>query len=131
VAAIILGSVVAIFASHVFAGALAKRVELGRSLTRHEALIMTASESQFPLIALPPLALLTVLSAFGTSYTRTIQVIILSGVASLGFWGGVAGHRAGLSGWRFVLCVGYGLGLGAVTLALQAILQPGRGAFTP
>jgi hypothetical protein len=36
VAAIILGPIVAIFASHVFAGALAEPVLLGRGLTRHE-----------------------------------------------------------------------------------------------
>jgi hypothetical protein len=36
VAAVILGPIVAIFAAHVFAGALAEGVELGRGLTRHE-----------------------------------------------------------------------------------------------
>jgi hypothetical protein len=125
VAAIILGPIAAIFAAHVFAGALAERVQLGRSLTRPERVTLLARESQFLLLALPPVTLLAVLTAIGLSYTRTIQVIILAGVASLGFWCGLAGRRAGLTGWRFVLCVACGLGLGAMTLLLQAILQPG------
>jgi hypothetical protein len=62
---------------------------------------------------------------------RTIQVIILAGIASLGFWGGLAGRRAGLTGWRFVLCVACGLGLGAMTLMLQAILQSATEPFIP
>jgi hypothetical protein len=58
-------------------------------------------------------------------------VIVLAGIAFLGFWGGLAGRRAGLTGWRFVLCVARGLGLGAMTLVLQAILQPGTEPFIP
>jgi hypothetical protein len=131
VATIIVGPIVAIFASHVFAGDLAKRVELGRVLTRHERVTLIGRESRFLLLALPPLALLAVLTALGVSYTRTIQVIILAGIASLGFWGGLAGHRAGLTGWRFMLCVACGLGLGGLTLVLQAILQPGIDPFVP
>jgi hypothetical protein len=64
------------------------------------------------LLALPPLALLAVLAALGVSYARVIQVIIGVGIASPGFWGGLAGHRAGLTGLRLVLCVAGGLGLG-------------------
>jgi hypothetical protein len=54
-----------------------------------------------------------------------------AGIASLGFWGGFAGHRAGLTGLRLVLCVAGGLGLGALTLLLAAILQPGTKPFAP
>jgi hypothetical protein len=42
VAAVIVGPIVAIFASHVFGGALAERVELGRGLTRHERVTLIA-----------------------------------------------------------------------------------------
>ena len=115
----------AIFVAPVIAGALAEGVELGRGRTRHEGVSLIARESLFLLVALPPLTLLAVLSAIGVSYTRTIQAIILVGTASLGFWCGLAGRRAGLTGWRFVLCVACGLGLGAMTLMLQAILEPG------
>ena len=131
VATIILGPIVAIFAAHVFAGTLTERVRLGRGLTRRERLSLIAGESQFLLLALPPLALLSVLAALGVSYTNIIAVIIGAGIASLGFWGGFAGHRAGLTGLRLVLCVAGGLGLGALTLMLAALLQPGTQPFIP
>jgi hypothetical protein len=131
VAAIILGPIAAIFAAHVFAGTLTERVRLGRGLTRRERVSLFAGESQFLLLALPPLALLSVLAALGVSYTNIIKVIIGAGIASLGFWGGFAGHRAGLTGLRLVLCVAGGLGLGALTLMLAAILQPGTQPFIP
>jgi hypothetical protein len=81
VAAVVLGPIVAIFASHVFAGVLAKRVQLGRSLTGRERLALLVRESRFLLLALPPLALLSALSAIGLSYTSTIQVIAFVEVA--------------------------------------------------
>jgi hypothetical protein len=45
---------------------------------------------------------------------------------SLGLWGGVAGRRAGLSGWRLALTVLGGLVVGSVILVLQVMLQPGK-----
>jgi hypothetical protein len=131
VAAIIFGPIAAIFAAHVFAGALTERVRLGRGLTGRERVALIAAESQFLLLALPPFALLAVLAGLGVSYARVIQVIIGVGIASLGFWGGLAGHRAGLSGLRLALSVAGGLGLGALTLLLAAILQPGTQPFAP
>jgi hypothetical protein len=65
------------------------------------------------------------------SYTRIIQVIVLTGVLSLGIWGGVAGRRAGLSGWALVLSIVSGLFLGGIILVLQALLQPGHEPFRP
>jgi hypothetical protein len=41
---------------------------------------------------------LVILTIVGVSYTRIIQVIVLTGVLSLGVWGGVAGRRAELTG---------------------------------
>jgi hypothetical protein len=70
-----------------------------------------------------------VLRLAGASYSRIIQVIILTGVASLGVWGGVAGRRAGLTGWGLVASTAFGLLLGGVFLILQAVLQPGHDPF--
>ena len=83
------------------------------------------------LVAVPPLAILVVLTMAGVSYSRTIQVIVLCGVVSLGVWGGVAGRRAGLTGWAFTLSIAYGLMLGGIVLAVQALLQPGQNPFRP
>lgn len=131
VVAVIVGPVVAVFTSHVFSGAIAWRVDVRRALHADERITLLIREARFLLIAVPPLVLLTTLSLFGIPYARTIQVIVLVGIASLGFWGGVAGRRAGLSASGVAGCALCGLALGALTLVLQAILQPGHGAFAP
>jgi hypothetical protein len=131
VVAVIVGPVLAIFLSHVFAAELAQRVMLGRPMTRSERGRTLVQESKFMLIAIPPLALLLVLTALSVSFTKAIAVIVATGVLSLGFWGGLAGHRAGLRGWPFATSVLFGLGVGALMLALQAILQPGLEPFLP
>jgi hypothetical protein len=131
VVAVIVGPVVAVFTSHVFSGAIAWRLDLGRTLHGDERVRLLIREARFLLIAVPPLVLLTTLSLFGVPYPRTIQVIILVGIGSLGFWGGVTGRRAGLSASGVAGCALCGLAIGGLTLVLQAILQPGQGAFTP
>jgi hypothetical protein len=129
VVAVMLGPILAIFLSHVFGAALGTRVALGRPLTRRARRAVFVEECRFLLVAVPPLAILVVLTIAGVSYTRIIQVIVLTGVLSLGVWGGVAGRRAGLTGWALVLPIAYGLLLGGIFLMLQALLQPGHDPF--
>jgi hypothetical protein len=129
VVAVMLGPILAIFLSHVFGAALGTRVALGRPLTRRERRAVFVEECRFLLVAVPPLAILVVLALAGVSYTRIIQVIVLTGVLSLGVWGGVGGRRAGVTGWALVLPIAYGLLLGGIILALQAFLQPGHAPF--
>ena len=96
VVVVILGPILAIFLSHVFGAELGTRVALGRPLTGAERCGVVAEESRFLLVPIPPLIILTVLALAGVSYTGIIHVIVLVGVLSLGFWGAVAGRRAGL-----------------------------------
>ena len=131
VVAVVLGPVLAIFLSHVFGAELGIRVALGRPLTGSERRSVLVEESRFLLVPHPPLLILTVLALAGVSYTRIIHVIVLVGVLSLGFWGAVAGRRAGLTGWSLVASTVAGLGVGCVILALQALLQPGHDPFVP
>lgn len=129
VLAVIVGPMLAIFLSHLFGAELGTRVALGRPLTWRERRVAFVEECRFLIILVPPVLILLVLSVAGVSYSHIVQVIILVGVASLGVWGGVAGRRAGLTGWGLVAAVGYGLLLGGVILALQAVLQPGHEPF--
>jgi hypothetical protein len=131
VVAVMVGPILAIFMGHVFGATLGTRVALGRPLTRRERGAVFVEECRFLLVAVPPLAILVVLTIAGVSYTRIIQVIVLTGVLSLGVWGGVAGRRAGLTGWALVLPIAYGLLLGGTILVLQALLQPGHDPFRP
>jgi hypothetical protein len=129
VLAVILGPILAIFLSHLFGAELGTRVALGRSLTWRERRAAFVEECRFLIVPVPPILILIALSLAGVSYGRSIQVIILTGVASLGVWGGLAGRRAGLSGWGIVASTAFGLLLGGVFLVLQALLQPGQDPF--
>src|SRR5262245_12477215 len=129
VLAVIVGPMLAIFLSHLFGAELGTRVSLGRPLTWRERRTAFVEECRFLFLLLPPVLIMVVLRIARESYTRIIHVIILTGVASLGVCGGVAGRRAGLTGWGLVLSVGYGLLLGAFILMLQAMLQPGQEPF--
>ena len=88
----IVGPILAIFMGHVFGAALGTRVALGRPLTRHERQAVFVEECRFLVVAVPPLAILVGLTIAGVSYTRIIQVIVFTGVLSLGVWGGAAGR---------------------------------------
>lgn len=126
---VIVGPMLAIFLSHLFGAELGTRVALGRPLNWRERRSAFVEECRFLVLLVPPVLILVVLTLAGVSYSQIIQVIILTGAASLGVWGGVAGYRAGLTGWGLVASVGYGLLLGAVILTLQALLQPGQRPF--
>ena len=129
VLAVILGPVMAIFLSHLFGAELGTRVALGRPMTWRERRKAFVEECRFLVVAIPPVLILIVLSLAGVAYARTIQVIVLVGVASLGVWGGIAGHRAGLTYRGVVMSTACGLLLGCVILVLQALLQPGQQPF--
>jgi VanZ family protein len=58
--------------------------------------------------------------------SEAIRSVLVLGAVSLGFWGDVAGRRAGLTGWRLMRAVMAGLLIGVLILALQVFLQPGK-----
>ncbi len=102
-----------------------------QSLDVRERRNVLLEECKLLLLIAPPVVILAVLAAFGVSYPTIIQVIVLVGVLSLGFWGAVGGRRAGLTGWSLVGSCVYGLCLGGVILVMQALLQPGHQPFLP
>lgn len=65
----------------------------------------------------------------GVSLSRSIQAVIFLEGASLGFWGFIAGRRAGLAGWPLARTVGFGLIVGLLVLVLQVFLQPGKASI--
>ncbi len=124
--AVITGPVLAMFISHVFSAFLARQAELHERPGRSEQMKIIRTELRFLLLAAPALALLVILTAAGVSLGTSIQAIILMEGASLGFWGWVAGRRAGLTGWPLARTVAFGLIVGVVVLALQVYLHPGH-----
>jgi hypothetical protein len=126
VVGVIVGPVLAMFLSHLFAATLAKQVELGRAVTGTERARIARSESPFLLLAVPPVVFVGILTLLGSSLSASIRWLVVLGAASLGYWGWVAGRRSGMSGWRLVLAVAAGLIIGALVLALDVFLQPGQ-----
>jgi hypothetical protein len=122
--AIVVGPVLAIFIARTFAETLAKLAAKGDSLDRSELLGVVRAECGFLLLAVPPIALLAVLDLAGVALGDSIQVVIWLGAASLGFWGGLAGVRAGLHGWGLALAVAIGFLIGGLVLTLRVILHP-------
>jgi hypothetical protein len=126
VVAIIVGPVLAMFIAHVFAGALAAYAARGRHFSKSELPKVVGAELGWIWLAVPPTTLLLILSAVGVPLGDSIRVIIWLSAASLGFWVGLAGHRAGLRGGQLVLAVVLGLVIGGAVLLLQVLLQPGE-----
>lgn len=126
VVAIIVGPVLAMFIAHVFAGALAAYAARGRHLSKSELPNAIRAELGWLWLAVPPTTLLLILSAIGVALDDSIRVIIWLSAASLGFWVGLAGHRAGLRGGQLAFAVGLGLVIGGAVLMLQVFLQPGK-----
>jgi hypothetical protein len=119
------GPIIAMFLAHVFASLIAKQASVDSTLGVAECLGTTRSESRFLLLAVPPAVLTTVLNVAGVSLATCIQIVLWLGVASLGFWGGLAGHRAGLTGWHLAIAVLAGVTVGLLVLAIQVLLEPG------
>jgi hypothetical protein len=126
---VILGPVLAMFVSHVFAASLARQAELHRRPGGSETMHIIRTESRFLLLAAPALTLLVILTVAGVPLHRSIQAIVFLEGASLGFWGFVAGRRAGLAGWPLARAVIFGLIVGLVVLSLQVFLQPGKASI--
>jgi hypothetical protein len=108
-AGVVVGPVFAMFLGHSFSAAMARQVDEGRALTNSERIAILRSEAPFLLLRVPPIVLSVVLHLLGVSLTATINIVVWVGIASLGFWGGVAARCARLVGWRFASAVLAGL----------------------
>ena len=88
---------------------------------------MTARfELRFLMLAVPPLAVLTVLDLASVALTDAIRVVIWLEALSLGFWAGLAAWYAGLRGPLLARSILAGLLISGLVLLLQLMLQPGQ-----
>lgn len=126
VVVVIVGPVLAMFVSHVFSASLAQELAVGRPVTMRERMTIVRSESRFLLICVPPVLLVGILALLGVSMVDAIRYLLVLATASLGYWSGRAGRRAGLTGWRLARAALAGLVIGALILALYVFLQPGK-----
>lgn len=73
VVGVIVGPVLAMFLSSLFAATLARQVELGRTVTGTERARIARSESPFLLLALPPVVFVGILTLLGSSLSASIR----------------------------------------------------------
>jgi hypothetical protein len=124
--AVIVGPILAMFISHVFAASVAQHVALGRNRTSQEWLHTVKFESRFLLLAVPPAALLVVLDLAGLTVNDAIRVVVVVEALSIGFWAGLSAFHAGFAPRGVALAVVAGLLVGGIVLLLQVFLQPGK-----
>lgn len=123
---IAIGPVLAIFVSHVFASTLVQHVELGRRPTRREWSTTVARETRFLLLAIPPVAIMVVLNAFGVALNEAVRVVIWLEAGSLGLWAGVAAYYAGFRGRTLAFSILMGLLMAVLVLGIEVLIEPGQ-----
>src|SRR6476660_941090 len=116
VALVTLGPGLALALAHFFGEALDEHVRLHRPLRRREWRRAVVDSSVFLLMCVPLLAVLAVGSLLRLELETTLRLMLWLGVLSLGFWGWLAGHHAGLRGWRLVGSGVAGLFVGLVVI---------------
>jgi hypothetical protein len=70
---VIVGPVLALFLSQLFAATLARQVELGRVVAGTERAKIARSESPFLLLAVPPVVVVGILTLLGLSLSASIR----------------------------------------------------------
>ena len=123
---VIIGPVLAMFISHVFAASIAQQMDAQGILTAHQRMAVVRTELPFLLFCVPPLVLLLIQYLAGVSLTDAIRTTLWLGALSLGGWGFFVGRRSRLTGWHLVFSTVAGLSVGIVVLLLQVFLQPGQ-----
>lgn len=122
---VVVGPTIALAMAHVFADVLKHAVERGDTPVPGERRRILAHGLQYLLVGVPPLVVLAVTSLLlRQSAAESIRFMLLFGVLSLGFWGGLAGWRVGYRGWRLVASAVAGLLVGLTVMAFQIVLKP-------
>lgn len=122
-AGVVVAPMVATFLAHLFADVLAAVNRASSGLRRDEFAALVASDAQYLLLTVPPLAVLAVGAAGAFNAPTAISLIVDGGVALLVIVGALAGHRAGL-GWSGIAgCAMVSGALGLLVLAAQLLLK--------
>ncbi len=123
-AAVIVSPIIAIGIAHGFSDSLQAMSAAGRPLNRAEWGALLRSQFQILWPAVPPLlvVLLGWLSPLDAS--RTIGVLLWTGMGTLVALTAIAARRAGLRGWRLVTAACVGGVIGVVVVSLQIVLKP-------
>jgi len=124
IAVVILAPLLAIAIAHLFAEVLHAISELRRPLRRAEWAHCLRDQLPWFLSAVPPLIVLGIGWVSPKDALGTITLLLWTGVVTLVAIAAVAGRRAGLTGWRWLLTAASGGLVGLLVIGLQIVLKP-------
>ena len=124
VAAVIIGPLLALSAAHLFADVLHQYAENGRPLTGAEWREQLRDQLSWFAAAVPSLVVLAIGWLSPVDVVGTIALVLWTAVITLVVLSGIAGHRAGLRGWRWWLATAAGGLIGLLVIGLQVALKP-------
>ena len=102
--------VFALAMAHAFSDALDLQIRYGRRLTRHDRRALFLHNLQYMYAVVPAVLILGVLTAFHWDADDAVNLLLLTGIASLFFWGAFAARKAKL-GWVRQVTFGLSYGL--------------------
>ena len=108
--------------AHAFSDAIDLQIRNGRRLNRHDRRHIASTNLQYLYVAIPPMAIIVLLSLLQLDADDIIGIVQVLGILSLAFWGAYAARMAGLGRWpqtRFAL--GYGI-MGIIVITVELIL---------
>ena len=120
--AITAGTVLVLWAAHVYAHGLGESLGLGRRLTLDELASIARREFSIPLAAVLPLVALALGAAGLLREAPAVWLAFGIGVAALGFQGVRYAQLEGLSGMGAALAVATNLSLGLLIVALKVLV---------
>ena len=124
VAVVILGPILALAVAHFFAEVLQGYAQFQRPLTGAELWWRVLDQIQILFAAVPSLIVLGVGWISPLNARSTITLLLWTGVVTLIGLAALAGHRAGLRGWTWVLTALSGGLVGLIVISLQILLKP-------
>ncbi len=124
VAVVILGPILALAAAHFFSEVLQAYAQLRRPLTGAELWWRVVDQIQDLFAAVPALVVLALGWISPLDARSTIALLMWTGVVTLIGLAALAGRRAGLRGWAWVLAALSGGLVGLIVISLQIILKP-------
>lgn len=124
VVAVILGPILALAVAHFFSEVLQEHSTHERQLTGSEWRAILRNQLQIFLAAVPPIIVLGAGWISPLDARSTIELLLWTGVATLVGLGALAGYRAGLRGWRWLVAAASGGAVGLLVVSLQILLKP-------
>ncbi len=120
--AVTISPLFALAMAHAFSDAIDLQIRNGRRLNRHDRRHLAAVNAQYLYVAVPPTAIIALLSLLRWDANTIIEIVQLIGLGTLAFWGAYAARVARLGRWTQVRFAASYLVMGALVIIVELIL---------